>query len=283
MGFVLPPATRKCETRRILGALSPKNHPCSHPDKRPLDPSVAVWESPYVKHLTEGVRTCLEGYFDARHSVFIQATCLFEGHMFVWGTLGGLVMMWGGEIEERGGAQPPAKTAGWSCLSVGMRWAPRKAYSSQQVSRDSSTPLQASESCPNLTRAIFYMVPGRPPNSSFRKNCPGRWKAEGIYTATSPVGTTFRPPGWKKRPWARLPRPLFPTGLLLRVSAELLCSLWAPFMRPQRTTSRPPDSALRPDTRQQFPETPRATQPLCLSSSKCDLIKDKNHSLFMMS
>ena len=65
-----------------------------------------------MKHLTEGVRTCLEGYFDARHSVFIQATCLFEGHMFDWGTMGGLLKMWGGEIEERGGAQPPAKTAG---------------------------------------------------------------------------------------------------------------------------------------------------------------------------
>lgn len=72
---------------------------------------MAVPESLYVKRLTEGVRTCLEGYFDARHSVFIQATCLFEGHMFVWGTLGGLMMMQRGERKERGGAQPPAKTA----------------------------------------------------------------------------------------------------------------------------------------------------------------------------
>ena len=96
-----------------------------------------------------------------------------------------------------------------------------------------STPFQASESCPNLTRAIFYMVPGPPLNSSFRKNCPGRWKQEEFTQQLSPLRVPHSGLLGGKKGLGPGCRVLVPTGLPQRVSAELLHFLGAPSWRPK--------------------------------------------------
>lgn len=92
-----------------------------------------------------------------------------------------------------GGTYGPFEGNGRVGLTVGMRLG--TATTGAEHLGNPIRPAETLFNSPlNLTRVIFYMVPGPPAYSYLRKNCLERWKAGGICIANQcPADTTYGP------------------------------------------------------------------------------------------
>lgn len=145
-----------------------------------------------MKSRLTGPGTWFEECFDAMWSVFIWIVCLYDPNIRT-----GAGGPWRAEVDDAEGyvggfrgSHPPQgarEELDQPCYSSDVRqtqaWQGgghlEKYINPVRPAETLINPSPSIRQCPaNLTRAIFYMVPGLPPYSSFRRNCTGKGKQE---------------------------------------------------------------------------------------------------------